>query len=82
MRLSCAAVALAASYVPARAFRGIVVSGGDSQVRLRYAPGSIIGGAILTLLAFSGTLLMFLLDWLKRMRKSKVKEWWRRDRVH
>ena len=47
------------------ALRGIVVDEGENRVRLRYAPGSIFAGALLTLLAFTGTPVAFLLEWWK-----------------
>ena len=50
------------------ALRGIVVDGGESQVRLRYAPGSIFAGALLTLLAFAATLGAFFIKWRKGRR--------------
>jgi hypothetical protein len=45
------------------ALRGMVVDGGENRVRLRYAPGSIFAGGLLTLLAFTGTLVAF---WVER----------------
>ncbi len=47
------------------ALRGIVVNGGENRVGLRYAPGSVFAGALLTLLAFAWTLAAFFLDWRK-----------------
>jgi hypothetical protein len=46
--------------------RGIVVPEGQSRVVLRYAPVSIYAGGILTVIAFSGTLVAFVLDRRKR----------------
>lgn len=43
------------------ALRGIVVNAGASHVVLDYAPGWVIAGAVLTLAAFGGTLLGFML---------------------
>jgi hypothetical protein len=44
------------------ALRGIVVPAGESRLTLRYMPRSILVGGVLTLLAFSGTLLALVLD--------------------
>jgi len=52
------------------ALRGIVVGAGENRVKLRYAPGSIYAGALMTLLAFTGTLVAFFLDWRKRGRAA------------
>jgi hypothetical protein len=51
-------------------FRGVVVEAGESRVEIRYAPRSVRAGALLTLLAFSGTLGMPLFACLKRRRFS------------
>jgi len=45
-------------------FRGIVVPPGESRVVLRYRPRSILAGALLTLLAFLGTLSLGIVAWL------------------
>jgi uncharacterized membrane protein YfhO len=43
------------------ALRGIVINAGESRVVLDYAPGWLTAGAVLTLAAFGGTLLGFIL---------------------
>jgi hypothetical protein len=49
--------------------RGIVVPRGESRIVMQYAPWTVFAGALLTLLAFAGTLLAAALDW--RARRSK-----------
>jgi len=50
------------------ALRGIVINAGESHVVLNYAPTSMVAGAMLTLLAFGGTLLVLTLQWRKARR--------------
>ena len=42
------------------ALRGIVVDSGDNKVTLRYLPGSVLAGALLTACAFLGVALAWL----------------------
>lgn len=48
--------------------RGILVERGDNQVRLRYRPGSVLVGAVLTISAFFTTLVFALFSWKTRQR--------------
>lgn len=50
--------------------RGVSVPRGESRVVLRYAPGSVLAGAILSFLAFGGTLIVAVA--LKASRKAKL----------
>lgn len=52
--------------------RGVVVPGGDSRVVLRYAPRSVLAGAVLSLSALLGTLMLAAILWMREKRARKT----------
>ncbi len=52
-------------------FRGVVVPGGASKVVFRYAPASVIVGAVLTILAVLTTVILAAALWLMRRRTAQ-----------
>ena len=50
------------------ALRGVVVPKGDSEVSLRYAPSSIIAGGAISISAFGGVLIAWIIMRVKRPR--------------
>ena len=56
------------------ALRGVVLHSGESEVILRYLPGSIITGSVLSLAAFIATFIAFVLPWRRNQAARKMNE--------